>query len=134
MIEFEHDIEQDDPGPDFELAEALAFLDPASSDPTYWLRFRAGVMGSAARELAQRRLLAQLTVTDVMRSWARAVVPTALATAILAGALLIRGGAASTVSPVGLEELLVSEIDGETIPVMLDAEEAEAVVFASAIF
>jgi len=134
MNRFDDRIEADELGRDMELAEALSVLDPARGDPNYWLRFRSWVMGAAARELARRRLLAQLTVGDVMQSWARTVLPTAVATALLAGILLIRGSALTAPLPIGVEELLVSEIEGETIPMMLEAEEADPFSFASEIF
>jgi hypothetical protein len=134
MMRFYEGIEADELGRDVELAEALSVLDPARGDPNYWLRFRSWVMGAAARELAHRRLMAQLTVGDVMRSWARAVVPTALATAIFAGLLLIRGSVLSAPLPVSVEELLVSEIQGETIPMMVEADDVGAVTFAAEIF
>jgi len=124
----------DELGRDMELAEALCVFDPAQGDPNYWLRFRSWVLGAAAKELSRRRLMAQPTVGDVVLSWARAVVPTALVTALLAGVLLIRESALNAPIPVGVEELLVSEIEGETIPMMLEAEEALVVTFASEIF
>ena len=67
-------------------AAALAVLDPASHDPNYWFRFRSWVMSGAARELSRRRLVARLTVGDVLESWARALVPTAALVAALADA------------------------------------------------
>ena len=121
-------------GRDMELAEALSVLDPARMDPNYWLRFRSWVMGAAARDLARRRLMVQLTVGDVMQAWARTVVPTAVATAVLAGLLLMRASALSAPLPLGVEDLLVSEIEGETIRDILEAEEAGAVTFASEIY
>jgi hypothetical protein len=131
MNRFEDRVETDELGRDLELAEALSVIDPARVDPNYWLRFRSWVMGAAARELARRRLMAQLTVGDVVQSWARTVVPTAVAAALIAGLLLIKGSTLGAPLPIGVEELLVSEIEGETIPMMLEAEEAEAVAFAS---
>ena len=77
----------DELGRDMELAEALTVIDPASQDPNYWLRFRTWVMSNAARELARRRLIVQLTVGDVMEAWARALVPAAMLAAMLAGLL-----------------------------------------------
>ncbi len=121
-------------GRDMELAEALSVLDPARMDPNYWLRFRFWIMGAAARDLARRRLMAQLTVGDVMQAWARTVVPTAVATALLAGLLLLRASSLSAPLPLGVEDLLVSEIEGETIRDILEAEEAGAVTFASEIY
>jgi hypothetical protein len=122
----------DDVERDFELEEALAVLDPARGDPNYWLRFRSWVMGAASRELARRRLVTRLTVGDVVTSWARTLVPTAVLTAVVASILLVRSGAFAAPQPMGLEELLVSEIEGETIPVMIAPDlGAGAVSFAS---
>ena len=134
MKTFDGGGESDELGRDMELAEALSILDPARGDPNYWLRFRTWVMGAAARELTQRRLMAHLTVGDVMQSWARAVVPTALVTALFAGLLLIRASALNAPLPVSVEELLVSEIQGETIPAMVEADDVGAVSFAAEIF
>jgi len=133
MNRFDDEV-TDDLGRDMELADALSVLDPARGDPNYWLRFRSWVMGAAAKELSRRHLMAQLTVGDVVQSWARAVVPTALVAALLAGVLLLRQSTLSSPLPISVEELLVSEIEGETIPMMLEAEEALVVTFASEIF
>lgn len=113
-----HDFDAtEDLGRDPELAAALAALDPSSRDPNYWLRFRSWVMSSAARELSRRRLVARLTVGDVLESWARALVPTAALVAALAGLLLLRSNdPVGNLPPIGVEELLVSEIEGSTIP------------------
>jgi hypothetical protein len=125
-------VETDALGRDRELAEALLLIDPASQDPKYWLRFRTWVMNGATLELARRRMVAQLTVGDVVHSWARALVPTALLAAVLAGVMLWRVG---SVPPMTVEELLVSEIQGETIPMMASpARTFEAVSFASESF
>ena len=125
----------DELGRDMLLSEALEVLDPAHGDPNYWFRFRGWVMGRAARELARRRLIADLTVGDVLTSWARAVVPTAVLAAIMAGMMLMRAGAVPTQRPIGVEELLVSEIPNETVPVFLLQDEAAGIVaFASEIF
>lgn len=119
----------DELGRDIELASALQFVDPATDDPNYWLRFRAWVMESAASELARRRLMADLTMGDVVTSWARAVVPTALAAAVVAGLVLLRGtGITVTPVPVGVEELLVVDLEEEAIPSALAADEATAFV------
>ncbi len=118
----------DEIGRDIEIAQALWLIDPTHRDPNYWMRFRSWVMSGAARELARRRMVARLTVGDVVQSWARALVPTALLAAALAGLLLWRGVAPV---PMSVEELLVSEIEGETIPVMASpARTREAVIFA----
>lgn len=122
------DAETDELGRDMQLAEALSLLDPASRDPNFWMRFRSWVLHGAARELARRRMMARMTVGDVVNSWARTLVPTALLAAVLAGIVLWRAGAPLVVS---VEELLVSEIEGETIPIMASpARSREAVTFA----
>jgi len=121
-------------GQDEELAQALGLLDPAQQDPNYWFRFRSWVLSNAAPELARRRLMHELTVADVMSSWARAVVSTAALAAALAGLLLVRGADAPALQPIDVEELLVSEVEGETIPILLAPEANGAVAFASEIF
>jgi hypothetical protein len=126
--EWMDDVETDDLGRDVQLAQALALIDPSSRDPNYWLRFRSWVLSGAARELARRRMMARMTVGDVVQSWARALVPTALLAAAVAGLLVWRGFAPV---PMSVEELLVSEVEGETIPVMASpARVREAVTFA----
>lgn len=99
----------DELGRDLVIAEALEELDPASRDPNYWFRFRGWVMADAARELARRRLMAELTVGDVLTSWGRAVVPTALLAAALAGIALLRAGEVPVGEPLGVEVLMVEE-------------------------
>lgn len=122
----------DELGRDMELASWLESVDPASTDPNYWLRFQSWVLRKAAPELARRRIMAELTMGDVMTSWARAVIPTAVLAAALAGILLFRSPAAPAPMPVGVEELLIAEVEGATIPVTLSTEEAGSpVAFAS---
>jgi len=120
--------ESDSLGRDPQLAEILSSLDPAIDDPNYWLRFRGWVVAGAARELARRRLMAQVTVGDVMSSWARTLVPTAMLAAALAGMLLMRGPRVPEPRALALEEQLVREIPGETVPVLLTADGSEGVV------
>lgn len=117
-----------------ELAQALGLLDPAQQDPSYWVRFRSWVVSNAGAELARRRLVRELTVADVMSSWARAVVSTAALVAALAGLMLVRGAGAPDLQLVGVEELLVSEVEGETIPTLLAPETNGMVAFAAEIF
>ena len=124
----------DELGKDEELAQTLALLDPAQQDPNYWFRFRSWVLSNATAELARRRLMHELTVADVMSSWARGVVSAAALAAVLAGLLLVRGADDPAPPPVGVEELLVSEVEGETIPTLLAPETNGAVSFASEIF
>jgi hypothetical protein len=117
---------------DRDLKEAFQSLDPASHDPNYWFRFRGWVMTDAARELARRRLMADLTVADVLNSWSRTVLPTALLAAAMAGVMLMRTAEPPVETAIGLEELLVSELPAETVPVLLSADAAAGIVaFAS---
>ena len=124
----------DGPGVEPGVGSALDVIDPASRDPQYWFRFRGRVLTAAARELARRRLMAELTVAEVMTSWARMVVPTAAVAAAVAGAWLMRGPDRIEV-PLGVEELLVSEVPSESVPVLLSPDEdAGVVAFASEVF
>lgn len=128
------EIRMDELGRDMGLAQSLRVLDPQFQDPNYWLRFRSWVMTNAAGELARRRVMAKLTVGDVMTSWARTVVPTAMLAAALAGLLLIRGQIEETALP-NSQEVLVSEIEGVLLPVDLAPMDLDGVVlFAAEIF
>lgn len=113
----------DELGRDMALAERLAVLDPAAEDPNYWYRFRTSVMKDAARSLAQRRLIAELTVADVVASWGRAIVPTAALAAALAGIMLMRA-ASVEVAPV----TPASIAESEPVPVTLAPSAAAAFV------
>ena len=124
----------DELGRDMEVAAWLEAMDPASVEPNYWLRFQSRVLIDAAPELARRRLMTDLTVGEVMSSWARAVIPTAVLAAAFAGILVVRGPAQIAPAPVGVEELLLAEVEGATIPATLDDDESSMVVFASESF
>lgn len=118
----------DEPGSDAALPSALALIDPASGDPNYWLRFRDWVLRNAAPELARRRLMAELTVGDVMTSWARAVVPTAVLAATLAGIILLRGQQTPGQELVSVDELVLAEVGDVTVPADLRLGETASVV------
>jgi hypothetical protein len=111
-------------GRDMALAEALASLDPATEDPNYWFLFRGWVMTGAAGELARRRVIAELTIADVLASWSRTLVPTAL----LAATMLLQARDAPSARHVGVEELLVSEVSNETVATLLFDDDATGVV------
>jgi len=104
----------DDPGRDEFVEGALRSVDPASHDANYWFRFHGRVMAGAANELAHRRMMADVTVADVLLSWARAVVPTAAVAAAVAAFVLLRSGAPPSDPLVGMEELLVVDLPVET--------------------
>jgi len=130
MIRRIHDFEElEETGPDAELSVALSSLDPVSRDPNYWLRFRWWVVSAAAAELSRRRRQARLTVGDVLESWARALVPTAALVAALAGMLLMRSQATVEWPPISVEDLMLSEVEGNTIPI-----DVAALTFAAEIF
>lgn len=110
----------DELGQDPHLASILRVLDPAQRDPGYWMRFRARVLRRAAPELARRRLMADVSLSDVMMSWARAVVPAAVLAAMLAGLFLLTNHpAVPQPSSVSVEELLAAGVHGSTIPAEL---------------
>lgn len=113
----------DELGRDMFLAEQLSALDPASQDANYWLRFRSRVMSDAARSLAQRRILADLTVADVVTSWARTIVPTAALAAALAGIVLVRSGTMD-LSPAPVAEVIVPVTEVGPLPRLLAPESA----------
>jgi len=110
-------------GPDPVLARSLEQLDPARRDPMYWFRFRDHVLSSSARELARRRLMSELTVSDMLASWGRTLVPTALLAAAVAAFLLMRSEDVPSIIPLAVEELLVEGIGGAPIPTVLTSED-----------
>lgn len=110
------------------VAEALESLDPSSHDPNYWFRFHGRVMAGAASELARRRMMANLTVVDVMASWSKTLVPTAMLAAAVAALLLVRAESANLESgPVAND--MVAELPGEPVPAIRDV--GVLVAFAS---
>jgi len=122
----------DELGRDIEVAELLGSLSPSVEDPTYWMRFKAQVLRAASTELARRRMMAEVTVADVLTSWARAIVPTAVLAAALAGMILLRAHTVPIAAPARVEELLVAGMEGETIPTTLSRTEAETqIAFAA---
>jgi hypothetical protein len=99
-----------DGGPEagLRLDGVLRALDPGSKDRGYWVRFHRVVMEAARDELARRRMTAEVTVSELVTSWARAVVPTALIAAAAAAFLLVQTGgpgAVATGEPLVLEEM-----------------------------
>lgn len=122
----------DELGRDMEVAGLLDRLSPAVEDPNYWMRFKAHVLRAASPELARRRMMADVTMADVLTSWARALVPTAMLAAAAAGFLMLRTHTAPASVPARVEELLVAGIEGEAIPTTLSRTEAETqVAFAA---
>ena len=110
------------------VAEALETLDPANADANYWFRFHGRVMAGASAELARRRMMARLTVADVMASWSRTVVPTAMLAAAVAALILVRAGSGALDTGSVAQEVL-AELPGEPVPVLQESN--AAVIFAS---
>jgi hypothetical protein len=125
MIRPFHEDRDDVLGGDPVLSEHLRVLDPATEDPSYWLRFRSSVMTEAARALAQRRLMADITISDVLTSWGRAVVPAALAAAA-AGIMLLRAGSVEAPIPTLEQPVPVAEL--YEAPALLAPEQAAGFV------
>jgi hypothetical protein len=95
--------------PDPWLHQALGTLDPAEGAPGYWGDFKRTVMLAARPELVRRQRLADLTVSEVVFSWSRALVPAAVMAAATAGFLIVR---ANETGPfVRLEEALSEGIE-----------------------
>jgi hypothetical protein len=126
------DAAADELGRDMEVAELLGRLGPEVGDPNYWMRFKVRVMGAASGELARRRMAADVTIGDVLASWARALVPTAVLAAALAGLMLLHAHVTPAAASTRVEELLVAGMESETIPATLSRTDAETqVAFAS---
>lgn len=91
---------------------ALDALDPGFDDPAFWARFQSRVMKAAMPELARRKWSRELTVSQVVLSWSRMLVPMSAAAAVAAGFMLMQPDAAP-VNPQldAIEELLVAEAD-----------------------
>ena len=122
----------DEMGRDMELAEALGALNPESLDPNYWFRFKGWVLTEAGPELARRRLMAELTVVDVLTSWSRTIVPTALIAALMAGVVLLRAGTLNFAPLPRAVEVVAAEFEFEVEPVLLSPDAAAGIVaFAS---
>ena len=117
----------DEMGRDIELAEALGALSPEALDPNYWFRFKGWVLTEAGPELARRRLMAELTVVDVLTSWSRAIVPTALVAALMAGVVLLRAGTLNFAPIAGSDAVVLAE-NFEIEPVLLSPEAAAGMV------
>lgn len=100
---------------DMEIHGALRAFDPGAHDPGYWTRFGSAVVSGAGPELARRRRLAEMTISEVLVGWARTLVPTALVAAAFAGMLLMKGAPVQPPSFLSVEELLMSDLQGLTI-------------------
>jgi hypothetical protein len=83
----------------------LDAIDPATRDGLYWSRFHRDVMQRAGAELARRRELMEVTISDALSGWARMVVPVAAVAAAMAGVLLVQSGDSGS-SQVVIDDIL----------------------------
>ncbi len=86
----------------------LSVLDPGLGDAGYWERLRAAVLAGAAFELARRRETARASVTAVLSSWSRKLIPATLAAAAAAAFLALSENASDQgePQPLALEDVL----------------------------
>lgn len=126
---------RDGEGVDPRLHEILTVLDPSVGDPGYWIRFEQSVLRRASAELARRRAMVDLSVSELVTSWARTVVPTALLAAAAAGIMLLQPGSVGSVdiaSPLTIEEALAAGLESDGIPSLLtEALPGDGVLVAS---
>lgn len=101
----------DDP----DIVDLLGVLDPGFDDMSYWRRFHLRVVSQAGVEL-RRRSLQHATIADVVESWTRALVPIAALVAAIAGVMLGQTRTIEFAGPVGVEEVLIAELDGPALP------------------
>ena len=98
----------------------LESLDPGSRDSGFWLRFHGRVLADAESELARRRMTQDWSLSEVVFQWRKPLVPLTLLAATLAGIFVIGNEEpGSTYSPVALEDALILDVEGETIPTVL---------------
>jgi hypothetical protein len=120
---------------DARTRELLSMLDPEGVDPGYWHRFHHWVVNSAGPQLARRRRAAALTVSDVVFSWWRTLVPAALATAMLATAMLMRERpSVEPVAYVDVDEILMVGIEAPEMPTFEMADPDGAIVLVNEVF
>lgn len=111
---------------------SLDALDPGFDDPAFWHRFQGKVMSAAMPALARRRWNRELTVSEVVLSWSRMLVPVSAAAALAAGFMLMQGGATPLTPPLdAIEELLVAE--NEVLPFLRADRPVDAAQFLVAI-
>lgn len=83
--------EEDDGVPSFRGEDpSFEALDPGWTDPGYWARFQERTLALVEPELVRRRRAGErITVSEVVTSWSRAVVPMAMAAAAVAVTVLL---------------------------------------------
>lgn len=101
-------------------------LDPGSRDPEYWSRFRRRTTALAEPELERRRQRSYETVSAVVTSWSRTIVPMAAAVAALAALLILvdSSSEATPSSPAGVQELVESAMTTDPIPALMSSDDS----------
>jgi hypothetical protein len=120
---------------DLHVRALLATLDPDRTDPGYWHRFQLWVVNSAGPELARRRRVANDTVSEVVASWWRTLVPTAAMAAALAAFMLLRQQPPrAPVAYVDVDEMLMEGVDAPVMPAFETAGPNGGVVMVNEVF
>lgn len=112
-----------------DVMDLLGVLDPGFDDTSYWRRFHLRILSLAGGEL-RRRSLQHATVGDVVQSWTRALVPLAALAAAIAGLMLVQNRTIEFSGPVGIEEILIAELDEPALPDLV-RNGLESVTFAA---
>lgn len=83
--------DEDDDVPSFPGEDpSFEALDPGWTDPGYWARFQERTLALVEPELVRRRRVGErITVSEVVTSWSRALVPVAMAAAAVAVTVLL---------------------------------------------
>ena len=109
-------------------------IDPEQADPGYWHRLHRMVMNAASAELARRRRALDATVSEVVLSWWRTLVPTAAMAAALAAFLLLRQPPSAPVAYVDVDEMLMEGIDGPVMPAFETASDDGGIIEVNEVF
>jgi hypothetical protein len=120
---------------DLQIKGMLATLDPERTDPGYWHRLHRWVVNSASAELARRRRAAEATVSGVVLSWWRTLVPTAAVAAALAAFMLLQQGPRQApVAYVDVDEMLMEGVEGPVMPAFETTGPDGAIVVVNEVF
>ena len=122
---------------DVGIRSLLVTLDPERTDPGYWHRFHRWVVTSAVGELAKRRRR-EATVSEVMFSWWRTVVPIAAVAAALAWFVLVQAlaepSAAVPMPDMTMDELLREGMEAPVMPSFESADPGGAIVVVNEVY
>jgi len=103
----------------------VRILDPGYRDRGYWARFRASVMTRAANELARRRGMSEVSLLELVQSWARVLLPATAVATVVGAVLLAQSRQADIPAPADPEEVLTEGLEDRTLPDFMALEEAD---------